>query len=155
MEDQERGFEVIDRRGVRSAPSAEEIRAKAEDSPFGPFGPSIEEMAGGDADLAEEGDDPVGDMDMLAVLRMTVGLLNHKTWVELGLIANPRTGSVRQRLDEARRAIDVIADLVKHLEPLVETAEKRDLQVMLSNLRMNFVRQSTTAAAGPQSGNDS
>ncbi len=146
---EDRGFEVIDRRRREPAngggASPEEVTAAAGQSPFGPFGPQVAGMPGaGDemGELNDEGPDPVADFDVTAILRMTIGILNEKTWINMGLYANPGTGKVEKNIPEARRGIDLIADLVRHLEPFAEPDEKRELQVMLNNLRLNFVRQS-------------
>jgi hypothetical protein len=74
--------------------------------------------------------------------RLSVGLLTERAWVALGLVPDPLSGRVQADLGEARAAIDVVGDLVRHLEAQATPAERRELQTMLSNLRINFVQQS-------------
>lgn len=130
-EDQE--FEVVDRR--RFTGNAGNAEATGNDTPV-------------DEDEAEEGFgdlppiNPLLQLNVSAVLRMTLGLLSDKAWISLGLYPDPITNQVQKNLPEARRAIDAVADLVKHVEVDAEPEEKRELQVLLSNLRINFVQQS-------------
>ena len=134
---EDQGFEVVDRRRVSASGDA-----PPEDAPSG--GGAAEEMAPGEEDLL--GDlppfNPLLQMNVGTVLRMTLGLLNDKAWINLGLYPDPITSQVEKNLPEARRAIDAIADLIKHVEADAPPEEKRELQVMLSNLRLNFVKQS-------------
>jgi hypothetical protein len=137
-DEEEKGFEVVDKRRVNSneAPEPEDPAAAAEDD--------LEPEE--DHEDYTDGDIPAG-MPKLAVsdiLRMCVGMLNEKAWIHMGLIPDPLTGQIDRDLTEARMAIDALADLAKHLEPHTEGAEKRELQVMVSNLRINFVQQSRT-----------
>jgi hypothetical protein len=136
---EERGFEVVDRRRVHTAESDESASDAAESS----AGLESDEDAVENAE--EDGSavwNPFAQMGVADVVRMTLSLLHDKAWVSMGLLANPATGRVEQDLAEARRAIDVVVDLVKHLEPLAAAEEKREMQVLLSNLRINYVRQS-------------
>ncbi len=62
-------------------------------------------------------------------------------WSKLGLQPDPVTNRIAKDLDQARLAIDVVADLVKHLEPRLDEDDRRQLQSMLRDLRVNFVQQ--------------
>ncbi len=127
----EQEFEVVDRRRNHT-----------------PEPPPAEDLDNAD-DLVDEDDDlggfppinPLLQLNVGAVLRMTLGLLNDKAWISLGLYPDPITNKVEKNLPEARRAIDAIADLVKHVELDAAPEEKRELQVLLSNLRLNYVQQ--------------
>jgi hypothetical protein len=139
---EERGFEVVDRRGARTAPAAQQ-----QDTPETPDQAPADAgavPAEPDASPEEPGYEPAAEqaeMPVAGILAMTIGLLNEAAWVNMGLVPNPLTGQVKQNLAEARRAIDVLADLVKWAEMDASPQEKRELQVMLSNLRLNFVQQ--------------
>ena len=71
-----------------------------------------------------------------------VGQLQELAWSRMGLTPNPTSGTIEKDLADARFAIDCIADLVGRLDPLVDPTTRRELQTMLSNLRLNFVQQS-------------
>ena len=142
---EDQGFEVRDRRRVRADEESPTASASAEageasaaaESPEERFDAGEEAMGAG-----PEGGMPPFELTVSGVLMMTVGLLNEKAWVSMGLVPDPVTGRMDRNLEEARRAIDVVTDLVKHLEPDTSPEEKRELQSMLSTLRLNFVRQS-------------
>lgn len=155
---EERGFEVVDKRRVRvETPEASETpdsaagtegeapqAAGGEDAAFDardeePL--AEEEMPGGAEGAGAAGGFPQVDVSVAGIIGMTVGLLNERAWVGMGLVPDPMSGRIQRNLSEARRAIDVIADLVKHLETDASPEEKRELQTLLSNLQLNFVRQ--------------
>ncbi len=74
-------------------------------------------------------------------MRIFIGELHARAWIYLGLIMNPVTKQLAKDLPQARLAIDCIASLTDHLTPLATEAERGELQRMLTDLRLNFVRQ--------------
>ncbi len=145
---EDKGFEVRDRRRVKpdSDPSAEapeavdevvaeELDADDDDAHFD-FG----------EDDAPDGG-PLPSFKVSDYLQMSIGMLAQKAWVGMGLVPDPATGSVAADLSEARLAIAVIGDLVKHLDPQLAGPEKRELQNLVQDLRLNFVRQSQQAGS--------
>lgn len=141
---EERGFEVTDRRhhaqaaapAVDGETDAVSDRAEAEGDEEG-FG--VEDDAYSDAGFQN----PLAGMTVAGILRMAVGLLNERAWAGMGLVPDPLTGKIEKNLPEAKRAIDAIGDLAKHVEADATAEDRRELQVMLTNLRVNFVRQSS------------
>lgn len=128
---EDRGFEVVDKRRT-----AADGGSPAEEQPEEP-------MSADEAE--EEGDEQFGgmpDVTVNGVLWTSIQLLTSRAWSGMGLVPNPATGKIERDLNEARRAIDVLGDLVKHLLPDADDLEKRELQNMLTDLRVNFVRQS-------------
>jgi len=75
------------------------------------------------------------------LLRWCVSLLATSAWQAMGLIPDPATRAVERNLDHARLAIDATASLIEHLRPRVAEAERRELDTLLANLRINFVEQ--------------
>lgn len=145
---EERPFEVVDKRRVRAeGTAAEPPPAEAEPTasvtdtpPTTHHSPTEHEH---EHDEAEAGAIP--DVRVADILQMGVQLLSEKAWVSLGLVASPATGKVEQDLREARRAIDAAADLIRHLEADASPVEKRELQNLLQDLRINFLRQSSAS----------
>ena len=84
-------------------------------------------------------------VDIYSLIRSFIGILGSQTWQWLGLLKNPSTGELETDLQQARIAIDTIAALVKQLEAHLSSAEQREIQNALSDLRMNFVQQSAKA----------
>ena len=134
---EERGFEVVDKRG---AAPPEETAAAEPEAPDAPKQAS-EEDAGADEPLDFSGFNPFAGITVAGILQMSAGLLSERAWIDMGMVADPGTGQVEKRLDEAKRAIDALTDISRHLEPVAGPDERRELQTMLTNLRLNFVRQ--------------
>lgn len=151
---EEQEFEVIDKRRVRlegegagekQTGSGGADAASTEGSAGQGRGVSAEELltaAEAAAAQAGEGGAELPELDVPAALAVCVNMLSEVAWVKIGLIPNPVSGKIEKDLAQARVAIDAVGDLVQRLEPLVDQTERRDLQVMLSNLRINFVEQS-------------
>lgn len=98
-----------------------------------------------EADYTEEAADEAmhyPPVDIYSLIRSFIGILGSQTWQWLGLLKNPSTGELETDLQQARIAIDTIAALVKQLEGHLSSAEQREIQNALSDLRMNFVQQS-------------
>lgn len=80
---------------------------------------------------------PIPVKDLVFV---TLTTLESKAWAYLGLTAHPETGKPQKDLKQARLAIDAIERLYQVLEPELTGDEKRELQVRLTNLRLNFAK---------------
>lgn len=138
-------FEVVDRRRVRAEDLSTEPVAEASEAGEAP---ESEEQSPdyGAADLDSREEDltgmPAMDMGVTAILVTTLNMLDARAWASLGLVPDPMTGKIEKDLPEARRAIDALADVMKHLESHATDAEKREMQGNLSNLRINYVRLS-------------
>lgn len=97
---------------------------------------------------AVDAEDLAGDfsgmppVDVYSLIRSFIGILGSQSWQWLGLLKNPSTGQLEPDLQQARIAIDTISALVGQLEGRMTSAEQREFQGMLSDLRMNFVQQS-------------
>jgi len=147
-----------ERTGVSSAqPEAE---SPAEDSSSGAQEPeqpeqaeqpsSAEEQTAGakpevdssesEQDKTEETRDPT----INEVLAMCVSMLAAHAWQRLGLQVSPMSGELVKDLEEARVAIDSLEGLVEQLRRRLSPKEADELQAMLSNLRVNFVQQSSS-----------
>ncbi len=107
------------------AASAAESHAAAESQPA-------------DQQQAGEGPKP---LDVYDALRICVGLLIQQAWIHLGVQAAPGTGETKTELPKARVAIDALADVWRHLEPAATDEERRDVEMTLTNLRINFAKR--------------
>ncbi|OLD53181.1 MAG: hypothetical protein AUI83_09035 [Armatimonadetes bacterium 13_1_40CM_3_65_7] len=79
--------------------------------------------------------------DTVELLRWMIGVLGGSAWQNLGLVPHPETKKVTRNLEDARLAIDAAASLIEHLKPRVDETERRELDTLLANLRLNFVEQ--------------
>ena len=147
---EEHEFEVIDKRGTR--PDAEPAGQPSADSAAKPQGESggisAEELQAAMEEAAQAMEDAGGmgmgmpELDVPGALRFCLQMLQEVAWMKLGLVASPGSGKIDQDLPQAKVAIDAVGDLVGRLNAFAEESERRDLQTILSNLRINFVQKS-------------
>jgi hypothetical protein len=162
-DEEESGFRVIDKRRVgreSGAPEGGEASAGTTQAAPGeapttviPDGGDDAEAGSSSADFTDqdlEADDEEVDADArptsaVDLAQMCLGMMNEVAWVKMGLVPDPMTGALGADLAQARLAIDCAGDLVHRLEAYVEPKTYRDLEVLIQNLKMNFVRKSTGA----------
>ena len=75
------------------------------------------------------------------LILMTILSLEGKAWAYLDLVAHPETQKHKKDINEAKLAIDTIDALYKITEGQLNAEEKKDIQVRLTNLRLNFVKK--------------
>ena len=71
-----------------------------------------------------------------------LSILAAKAWEGMGLVANPMTNKVEKNLEEARLAIDAYAATFEVVRVRVEERPRRDMETLLTTLRLNFVEKS-------------
>ncbi|MER3413446.1 MAG: hypothetical protein C4341_04255 [Armatimonadota bacterium] len=76
------------------------------------------------------------------LLHYSVHMFAQFAWQRMGLLTDPVTGKSHEDLSQARIAIDVLSRLAEHLDPMLGDQERRDLQNLLSDLRINLARKS-------------
>lgn len=88
-------------------------------------------------------EEPLSVYMLLAVsLDQFASVANQK----MGLQVDPITGKLDRDLKQAKIAIDVANRLVEAMDPELDEEDRRQVQALLSDLRLNFVRQSSTDA---------
>jgi hypothetical protein len=75
------------------------------------------------------------------IIYMTILSLESKAWAYLDLVAHPETQKHHKDPQEAKTAIDSIEALYKIIEASLDSEEKKDIQVRLTNLRLNFAKE--------------
>ncbi len=85
---------------------------------------------------------PPSVYDHIAVI---IQQMAHVCWQKLGLQPDSVTGKIEQNLGEAKVAIDVVARLTEILEPQLDADDRRQINSILRDLRINFVQKSTEA----------
>lgn len=75
------------------------------------------------------------------IVYMTILSLESKAWAYLDLVVHPETQKHQKDTQEAKMAIDAIDVLYKTIEADLDPDERKDLQLRLTNLRLNFVKQ--------------
>lgn len=91
---------------------------------------------------------PLLALDTKALLLWFSGVLATKAWMDLGLLADPVHGGVSKNIEDARVAIDGVGSLLEVLRGKVDPGEVRELERVLADLRLNFVRQAREETGG-------
>ncbi len=76
------------------------------------------------------------------MLRISIAHLSGVAFQMMGLQVDPMTNKIHKDVAQARVAIDATAALVEKLLPHLQGQEARDYQNLLTDLRLNFVKQS-------------
>ena len=102
-----------------------------------------EQPAAEPTEEAPPGAGPLPTIDVYSLLHVSVAQLASVAWQKMGLQADPFTNKIEKDVEQARLAIDCAAALVEKLLPHLEKHQARDYQTLLTDLRLNFVRQSS------------
>lgn len=92
-----------------------------------------------------QGAEPQSPPDAMALVGTFLSMLAAKAWEAMGLVPNPATKQVERKLDEAQLAIDAAAALADLIRPRVGERERREIESLITNLRLNFVEQKSKA----------
>ena len=74
---------------------------------------------------------------------MLLETMSHVSWQKLGLQPDTLTGKLEGNMAEAKVAIDLVAHLATILEPQLDGDDRRRIQNLLRDLRINFIQRST------------
>lgn len=130
MSEEEKGYEVKDKRRIRLDENAD---AQMQ---------SNDETVSDTASEQEDQQFSIPDVDVYTLLRSFIGLLSMHVWHWMGIMKNPATDQLDKDLAQAKVAIDTIAAMAGQLEGKMNPEEQREIMEMLSNLRINYVQQS-------------
>ena len=101
---------------------------------------SVQDTAPGSAPTTDS-----GLPDAMSLIATCISLLANRAWQAMGLVPNSATQSIERHFDEAQLAIDAAAALADLLRPRVGDRERRELETLVANLRINFVEQKSKA----------
>ena len=132
MAEEEESFTFVDKRRTHvDLPPDIELEGSIVNAPVA--------EAAGEIPANEEHRSP-GTYDLIGYC---LNLMASQAWQKLGLLADPQTGETEPNLDEAKVAIDTVVDLAARLEtaPTTEVPSemRRELKVLLNDLRLNYV----------------
>ncbi len=85
---------------------------------------------------------PAEPILVASVLAMMVEQLAMISWAKLGLQPDPITGKIETDLTQAKLAIDTCADVIHRLQPELDAEDKRHMENLLRDLRINYVNRS-------------
>lgn len=86
-----------------------------------------------------QGTQPIQVEQVLAVMVEQMAAI---AWQKLGLQSDFATGKIEKDLTQAKVAVDVVAQLAEHLNPHLDESDKRQMQTLVSNLKINYVQKS-------------
>lgn len=81
-------------------------------------------------------------LDVYTMIMIMVEQMASMAWVKMGLQNDPITGKAEKDIAQARVAIDIANDLAKRLENQLDEQDKRQVDNLLRDLKINFVTQS-------------
>ncbi|GIV17225.1 MAG: hypothetical protein KatS3mg022_2660 [Armatimonadota bacterium] len=84
-------------------------------------------------------------VDVVTVALWTIEELQAQAWIKMGLWKDPVSGELHADLPQAKIAIDCVAALAEVLKPHITDSQRRDLERLLTDLRLNFVQRSATS----------
>jgi hypothetical protein len=85
---------------------------------------------------------PLAALGTEELLVSFLGVLAAKAWEGMGLVAAMGTGTVAKDLGSARLAIDAYSAVFDLVRGRLQDAQRREMETLLMNLRVNFVDKS-------------
>lgn len=86
----------------------------------------------------------IASLDVYSLLDLFVGILAEKAWQTLGLRTKTGTDKVETDFDQARVAIDTVSFFAEKLQLRLSEDEKRRLEGLVADLKLNYVRLTKT-----------
>ncbi len=126
--------------GAEAAEPAEEAEPEAAAAGTAEAGMPEEQEEAPDEEGAEEGPPP--EITVYGLLRMSIGMYAEQAWIHMGVRMDPSKQKTEQNLPLAKVAVDTVAFLVEQLGPDLTPEEKRELDQLVANLRINYVQRS-------------
>ncbi|MGC4047751.1 MAG: DUF1844 domain-containing protein [Armatimonas sp.] len=147
---EEEGFTFVDRRRnhqEESAPKPTPAPQEVVEAPTFLAQDAEQEL---DSEAFDPSQLPPGDYTLPDVREMLIEymmVLRDVSVLRLGLAPNPATGKSERDLTQAKIAIDTIAFLATQIEAVLPPDERLPLKAMISDLQLNYVRQTGGGAA--------
>jgi len=86
----------------------------------------------------------IASLDVYSLLGLFVGIVAEKARQTLGLRTKPGTDKVETDFDQARVAIDTVGFFAEKLRLRMSEDEKRRLEGLVADLKLNYVRLTKT-----------
>lgn len=82
-------------------------------------------------------------VDVFEFLMVMVEQTSAIAWQKMGLQPDFVTGKIEKDIEQCKAAIDTTAALVTILEPKLDESDRRQVQNLVRDLRINFVEHSS------------
>lgn len=136
-QEQEKTYEVKDKRRINPDGTIRENTEEQTEAKAQTPGETVESST---QESEEAGELPVASV--YDILQFVAGMLSEQAWQKMGLRLAPGQKEMTKDMTQAKLAIDTIAFIVDKLHPHIGENERRALRGMLSDLQLNFVKQS-------------
>lgn len=97
-----------------------------------------------DAENRPPGMVDIASLDTYSLLGLFVGIVAEKAWQTMGLRTKPGTDKIETDFDQARVAVDTVAFLAEKISSRLPDDEKRRLEGLVADLKLNYVRLTKT-----------
>ncbi|MBX3113066.1 MAG: DUF1844 domain-containing protein [Fimbriimonadaceae bacterium] len=84
----------------------------------------------------------VQPLDVHTVIMVMLDQMSGIAWQKMGLQPDAMTGKIHKDLNQAKIAVDVVANLSQFITPQLDETDKRELTNLVSNLKINYVQKS-------------
>ena len=84
----------------------------------------------------------ITSLDTYTLLTLFVNILSSQAWQHMGLRVKAGTEEAEKDLERAKIAIDCVAFLIEKLQDHIQESENKQLNNLLADLQINFVRVS-------------
>lgn len=88
-------------------------------------------------------------LDVYDMIRAMTDQMAGLAWQKMGLQPDPFTGKVEQDLPQAKVAIDVATGLAGFLKDCLDEDDKREIDNLVRDLRINYVQRAQTSSDQP------
>jgi hypothetical protein len=93
--------------------------------------------------MSESDNQPKKPISVYDLLPFVIEQMAAVAWQKLGLQHDPVTGGFDQDLSQARVAIDIVAYLASQIEGQLDEGDRKQIQALVRDLRINFVQRSS------------
>jgi hypothetical protein len=92
---------------------------------------------------SEMNNDPQGTqpIDVDQVIMVMIDQMAGIAWQKLGLQNDLITGKIEKDLTQAKTAVDVVSQLSEFIIPQLDDSDKRQIQTLVSNLKINYIQK--------------
>lgn len=91
-------------------------------------------------------------IDVYDMIRAMTDQMAGVAWQKLGLQPDPFTGKVEPDLKQAKVAIDVATGLAGFLKDCLDEDDKREIDNLVRDLRINYVQRAQASPGSDQAG---
>lgn len=85
-------------------------------------------------------------IDVYRIVADVIQTFTEVAWAKMGLHHDPLTGRVEKDMAQAKVAIDLASHCVQLLEPQLDDEDRRQLNNVLRDLRINYLQRSSEPA---------